>query len=590
MITKKYLSLISKIIIVFLTLVLCIWFIPNYTKGIDVTDTCFSLIKYKYSFNQQLSLTTFSTIFTDILGGIIYHAASSHQLLIMNLANAAFYTISSLFIIALFKKELPVNLLLFIALICNFFSLSNMHIFNYNTTSLFALTFAFGTLLCSLRRNDDKLLFVSGFICGINVFFRLPNILHTSMALGILWYTIFCKKMPVKTGFRKFFKYISGILLSILLGVILSVLYLGSSSISATITQTFDSFTDHSSGNSHSALSIFAKLKYHYSVVFDNWIMILIILFFITLSIYLLSKYVLKLQSNNTIIRMLCICLGLFLSIFSFYKTKKLYNLDFKLYAFWMIIIVLSLIVSLWGAFYYHNKNSFISTACFLNSLLIVILPIGTDVGCLYYNYFLFIPTCIFSISLSHIQIKLDNQKKKHFIYYFLCTYLLCYTCISGFFYQNSYIYRDDTYSNLTTKLNIPELAGMHTTKERADMITLTTSLLAPYSDYEIATLGDFNVLPVITDMKCFFSTPWPDLSSFPPAEFITEADEKINKGILPVIVLTPQLSIVSDKNSPYRSTEKYKKLLDIISKNNYQTLYKSDNLEIYIPLKENEL
>lgn len=585
---KKHSNLINILLSILLFIILCTWFIPNYMKGIDITDTCFSLGKYKFVFSQH-SVTGFSTLLTDIIGGLLYNIAPSHQLLVMNMANALCYTIGSLFIIYVLRKDLPLHLLLFTAIVCNFFSLSNMHIFNYNTTTFFFLSFAFGTLLLALRKNNNKLLIFSGFLCGINIFSRLPNALHCIMILGVFWHAVFCNKESIKEGIIKCVQYLAGMFLAFLSGGIVAGFYLGFSTIFTSIMNTINTFTEGSSGasapSSHSAASIFSRLRYQYTVIWEQWKLVLFVLLIVAFCIWLLTKIPHKAFSSKSIIGSLCVIAGFFCSLFALYQVKELLlTMDYRItYLLWMIILFMSLLISFWGIIYYRRKNAIISTACFVNMILIPIIPVGTDVGCLYYNYFIFIPVCVILLALSHIESKEDSSSR-HFTYYMVCAFLLCYTCISGYVFQKSYIYRDKPYKELTSTVNTPVFYGMHTTKERADAIELATTLLEPYSDYEIVTLGDFNVLPLTTDMPCYLKTPWPDLSSFADEEFIKRCDEKLDKGILPVIVLTPKFSIVTDEKSSYRSVNKYNKLVDIIETYNYNTLYKSDKLEIYVP------
>lgn len=573
-------NVIYKICCLFLFIVLCTWFIPNYIRGIDVTDTCFSYAKYKYAFNSEQSMTKFSIIFTDLIGGVIYHILPSHQFLILNMTNAILYTISSLFIIFVLRNELPMPLLLFTAIISNFFSLTNMHTFNYNSTSIFVLIMALGTLFTAYKKNDNKLLMIAGFLCGLNIFFRLPNILQCIMALSILWYTTVCNKASIKDGIMNFFRFVIGAAAAAIIGCIISIIYCGPAEVISVLQSTANTFLGGSTASSHSSVSMLQTFKSHYIKSFEIWKTTIAVIIIVLICLLLAKRFLSKGTKSHIILNCICICLGIVTAAASLYKIKDMY----MNYIFWIIIILFSMAISFWGMWYYRNKNSFISAACCINLLTLIVLPVGTDVGLLYYNYYIFVPMCIVLISLTHMD---STAKSRLTIGHSGClifSFLLFYAATGGYYYQTTYVYRDASYKLLKETVAIPELYGMRTSAERAEMIEQATSLLKPYANYELITLGDFNVLALTTDMNCFFSVPWPNLSSFSEETFISEIDDKLEQHIYPVILLAPTSSIINDGNCQYRSIVKYNKLLDVIKTYDYQTLYKSDALEIYVP------
>lgn len=574
------------IICTILILILCTWYIPSFSRGIDLSDTCFSLIKYKYIFDSEHAILAFTTCFSDIAGGIIYHMAPSYQLLRLNLASAIITLIGSFVLIYKFRKELSLPLALIVLFASHLFTFSTLHIFNYNTTSIFIMIIAFCSLVSAIQRNNNKLLLLSGFICGINTFFRFPNILHCGMIVGILWYEIICCKHTIKMGITRALRYFIGILLSFITGGILCVLFLGPAKVWSAITSTFNKFFVPSDSNTHSGSSMLASLFDNLTSSIQAWWIIGIVLIMLFCIVILLSKKNM-ITKQSSVVKLLAAFIGIGLGLISFYIMYRnilttTTSASGETYHMWIIFIFISCITSIYGAISYRQTNPYLSTICILNIILILILPFGTDVGFLYYSHYCSVANIITLLVLA--QTTKTEKKPGVLLAPFLVSFILCYSFTMGGYYQSIYVYRDSSPEELTASVDIPELYGMRTSEFRAYSITYLSELLEPYSEYDIITLGDNNILPVVTDMPCFFSSPWPDLSSFKEEKFMSELETNIADGNLPVIVFSSKTARKTDGEYPYRSASKYLALVDVIKNNHYQTLYSNQYYQIYVP------
>ena len=572
-----------------LIILLCTWYIPNFREGIDFSDTSFSLTKYKYVFNSAHSLSAFTTYLSDIVGGIVYHVYPSHQLLRLQLTNAFLGLSGTFLVIYNFRKELPTHLMLITALTNHFFIFSTLHIFNYNTATFFIMIIAFLTLIKSIQKENDKLLFISGFLCGINTFFRIPNILHCAMVLGILWYDLICNKKTFKLGTKRTLRYIAGIICAFIAGTVGATLYMGPDKVFNSLSSTVAKLLVPSETNTHSGVSIFSKLFSHLESSLKAWWFfgVLLVIFILLYWLRKKKQYMSKCPQSESLIH---IVMGGSIGILSFRliwdnvleSHQRMVSINYHM---WIILIFISVLASIYGAFAYRYKDPYISTICILNIVLILVLPFGTDVGYLYYNFYTFMANIVTLLVLT--KLKKEQKESSYTVYPFILSFILCYTFITGYQFQSIYVYRDAAPEYLTESVDIPELYGMKTSAGRAQALTFLVDILEPYEEYEVATLGDFNILPVITDMKCFFTTPWPDLASFSEEKFMTQLEEKTSTGNLPVIVFSARTSYMTDGNSPYRSTAKYEALLEVVKTYDYETLFYNDYYQIFVPVKK---
>jgi hypothetical protein len=153
---------------------------------------------------------------------------------------------------------------------------------------------------------------------------------------------------------------------------------------------------------------------------------------------------------------------------------------------------------------------------------------------------------------------------------------------VEGYQYYNTYVYRDSPKDLLNNQVKIKEYTGIRTTAERAEYLENLVKTLQPYDDYQLIALGDFAIGYVITDMVPFFTSLWPDLTSFSLGRFQKQLEEKLEQNIYPVIVLADVY-----QTGEYRSKEKIEMVMGLISKSEkYKMIYEDKYYRMYIPVK----
>lgn len=207
-----------------------LWFFFFINKGIDVTDTAYYCTKYKYFFASGSNVKNPGTFLTELLGSGIYHLSDTGQVFILSLCSWGLYMGSGLMVYKCLKGYIHRVFLLIAVFAGSLFSLTWVHVMNYNATSMFMLTAGICILIKAIEKDKFLYCIFAGFVLGLNTFFRLPNILHICTGASILWYFIFCKN-KWKTGIQRFGCYVLGVIGGWTFGGGLALFILGKESI-----------------------------------------------------------------------------------------------------------------------------------------------------------------------------------------------------------------------------------------------------------------------------------------------------------------------------------------------------------------------
>jgi hypothetical protein len=158
-------------------------------QGLDLSDEGFLSTFYSRIFSNPQSVSyNFMFWLTGIIGGLWVKLFSPLGLLGIRLAGALVNTITVILTYNLLKKYTNPEYLK-IGLILVVISLNNdIKVLNYNTLSALFFILAIQFLFSGLQKNNLLNILVSGFIVGLNVFIRTPNILELALVLGIIYY------------------------------------------------------------------------------------------------------------------------------------------------------------------------------------------------------------------------------------------------------------------------------------------------------------------------------------------------------------------------------------------------------------------
>ena len=158
-------------------------------QGFDLSDEGFLSIFYSRIFSNPEAVSyNFMFWLTGIIGGIWTRLFAPMGLLGIRLGGAVVNTLTTVLCYNLLKKYLNPEYLK-IGLILVVLSLNNdIKVINYNTLSSLFYIIAVSLLFSGLQNGKMIKVFAGGFIVGLNVFVRAPNILELGLISGILYY------------------------------------------------------------------------------------------------------------------------------------------------------------------------------------------------------------------------------------------------------------------------------------------------------------------------------------------------------------------------------------------------------------------
>lgn len=575
-----------KVVNILLVLITCLWFIPSYTKGIDVTDTGFYLVKYKYVFDESVNVTSLSTVFTDLIGGAIYHIFQSHQLMILNFMGAICYTASGYFIYYVLKDYASHTLLLLSTFGCGLITLSRIHCFNYNTTSMFNLALTILLLTVGLFQEKKICIAASGLFGVVGIFLRVPNVLHLCIALGIFLYCYNKDGNKWKDVKKPLLTYIGGCVIGGVISLFIIIPTLGISGIKKSINTLYSLLTTPS--NSYSTGSMLSKLPTYITngiSLWKNYILVLVLIILIAIGLCAFKKY------EKTIIALSAVAACIYaLYIKSAYEISTRDGVsNAEINDTFYVVILASFILCFVGIFAFYKTNRKFSYLCLLTSMLEAIITLGTNTGMLFYALFLYLPIGMLCCAVfQYYKLLKDAIPASTHITSVIGAVVLSFSItllfFSGYARSTTYVYRNSTYADLTEQCDITPLNGLYTTPERVELLEKIEEVLEPYAGSYLITLGECNVATVISDLKPYFSTPWPDLASFKNNAFEEELYTNYETTGYPVILFSPTTVINPPAGSTYGSSTKEQMLLTFIEENDYSLVYEDDTLIVYAP------
>jgi hypothetical protein len=193
-------------------------------QGFDLSDEGFLSTFYSQIFHNPDSVSyNFMFWGTGIIGGVWSKITSPLGLLGLRLGGAIINTLTVILTYQLLKKYLKPEYLklgLFLVVL----SLNNdIKILNYNTLSSLFYVLVIIFLFRGILKNEALSILTGGFIVGLNVFIRTPNILELGLVLGIM-YNAYLSGQSFAISIKQILAFLSGFIVSV--GLVIFTMYL----------------------------------------------------------------------------------------------------------------------------------------------------------------------------------------------------------------------------------------------------------------------------------------------------------------------------------------------------------------------------
>lgn len=592
MLAKNKLSTILYLSIIIFPL-LFIW------QGLDFSDTGFWLTNFQQIFNDPVSITHsfFICWLTNIIGGTWVYFFGNFGLIGIRFAEVLILYITMYLVFLILRPYIKKDILLtgiFIALIF----ISRFYWPNYDTlTSLFYLLISL-PLIKGLTEHKIYFLYISGFICGLNVFIRFPNILGLVLVFIIIYYG-YLNKDVAKNILKNVLYYMLGFICATVI-VLVIMKIIGQYDIFIISLQDLFNIS-HQSSSSHSIYSLL------YSLIVDHLKVIFITSGFLVMMLAL-SAILLRKKDRYYLLTYIPISIFLFILIIFSYKDYLFILYSFLIY-FVVGILYIVLIIQLFNS----DKQNEYRTLILLALLILIISPLGSNngLGNAPYGMWLAIPISIYYLSLiksikfSYLTSYAEHSKSHYIVFneewikkikkIFMFSFIIITLVIA---YR--YTYRDspDRFT-MVYPINQPMLKYIYTTKDRAIVVQELVNELKKYVNKNDYLLSTEPMIYYLTDTKPYLYNSWP--LSYDVEDFNTSLERALKeRSSLPVIVIAKESTesfdwpkiktinneLIYDESRPVRNENLFS-LESFIVKKQYKCIWSNSYFKIMVPSKK---
>ena len=553
-------------------------------QGLDITDSGFSLSNYQLFFEVPNIRFVHLTWLTNVIGGIWWNLFGNLGVIGFKLLWVLMIWIDFYLAYRLLKPYTSKHLLgwaLFITLLAVTNRGGNW--FNYNTmTSVLYMAGAW-TLMEGLRQYSRNFLMASGFLLGISVFARLPNILAISLAAIIVIHGILNNR-SLRTLINDLLFFSLGVLISLSV-VLIAMEWLGHK-------QLFIAEVQH-------LFSQAKKADYHHSgsgllyLFIRDHIVAGIAGITCTLAIIGVSVLANKLFQPKSWLW--------WLSIFGLagIATVTIFLLYDLLYDFWLWIIPGIIYLVLIAYIFGFIKQSIEYRILALLALgVLVLVPLGSNNGIhnAIHGMWLALPIVLLFFMQPTVTIRNWEWPPESFSY---AKVLVIVTLVlSSLTQAMSYTYRDSKNRlEMTATVEHPLLIGVLTTDERAKVMQELLDVLKKYvkpGDI-IFAYEEISLIHFLTQTRPYLYHPWPMLE--PPTSFKKLIEKaEIERPLLPVVVRAKASTSEREWPNNFNNGLEHKEpeisdrqlAEDFLNRHQYVKIWENLFFEILQPRKDN--
>lgn len=564
---------------IFFPLILLLFPLVKVTRGVDLTDTAYSLGNYVF-FDGTKDVWFLLTYISNAIGHLFTRLPFGSTMVGMKVYGSLVISAMAIFGYRFFMTKMPA----WLAFLAQVLAIGmcwapNCILYNY-LTYMFLLAACVMLFRGLAGTNRSRCLVYAGMLLGINTFVRFPGNGLEVLLIFALWYYGVIRKEEFSLVFKQTMLCLLGYVISF--GLILLALSLsyGTGTFGTMIAGVFGISSANSEYTFGQMILMILDAYWHGF----RWALYMIICVLPGIPFMVLwpNKYI-KLRKT-----VYCICIGLL--FFVLYKwgmfTFKYYQKESVL-QWGAIFLLISIVGSIWMMASKSINYDWKLIAC-ISLVVILITPLGSNnyIWPVLNNLF-FIAPVTFWIVYKFVRwgrSYLDVTKK---VPLFSSKAMLAAVLIA-FFIQAvgigfGYIFLDgEDGSKLDTVVtNNTVLKGSKTTIDNAYALSEISEyfLVNDLSkDRRLILYGDIPGLSYYLDMPSALNTSWSDLGSN-PVENMQQAIDKIDAGNVnerPIVIISRALYEMPDNSIKFDLINKY------IENNDYKTTFMNDRFVVY--------
>ncbi len=529
---ERYKRIIELVIYPIILLILPL---INYDKGVDISDSTYSLGNYMFA-DRLDGMWVISTFLSNKIGSIILKLPGAHQLRFANIYTGLVLSAIVLIVYFVLKDDLGAKSVFIaeFAAVC-FCWIPTGILYNY----LSYLFMVMGVLLLykGIVKDDQKLFFMAGIILGANVFVRIPNVTQMALIVPLWVWGIIYKKRVVKKSLLCIAGYALGLVICIASIIATFGLEGLSDTISglAGITSTDESYTP--------LAMITGTLKDYMRS--SKWFVVILavlavgVLIFTLIDKVILSRYAGDENSTYKTVMLVsggCLYMAVIAVMLRFFWGRGMFSFRYyedytSMYEWGMLALIASLIADVYVIIHTvknrdENTDEKTLLLAVISLVIIIIAPLGSN-NHTYQNLnnlFLVLPitvTTCFDIISRFLSMRRNNDKKGTTIglpFSIMAYSLIVVILIQSYGFHLNFVFRDGMRGEKRDFLieGIESLEGMYTNKENADEVKELCRIIEECEPDELILYGNCPGLTYLTKIPSGMSSSWSDLDSNP--------------------------------------------------------------------------
>lgn len=532
--------------------------------GIDVQDTSSYLTKFRYFFEKGTGGNALYYLLGEFFGSLVFSIFPT--LYAMNVTGLIVWALTGVLIYRIMRPYLSTLPLTAAVLGGLAFGASWVRCINWNAWSVLLLTIGILFLLYGFDTDDKKWFYVAGFVLGINVFVRFPNVallIALSVSVPFYYFRMSKWKDSLKVIGKNWGMMVAGGITAGIAGCLFSVVFLGFEKFLADLLWLFSSTGD--SESKHNIFDMIAQVAIGAMDGARQWIKYGVIIGAVIVLCALIRKF---LKKDVTLLG--AILAGAFALYVGFTRDVSTSSMP-TLISVQNFIAYGGMALGAFGAAWFYKKDKRFAILCLMEALAMIFMTIGTDTGSIFFRVYMALPAAVMAAVLWKLPLKELR---------IMAVFIVVLTLATGQNCNQNYVYHDgENGEAINSTINADVFEGVYTTASRAEYVNRLIELLAPYEEKELLTIGAFNIGHNVTDMKTFFDSAWSDLDYLSMNEFNTVLEKKISEGNIPVIVIATEKI-----NGAYWVPEKIEILEELVQTELFECIHSDEWYSVYVP------
>ena len=567
----------------------------NYNQGVDISD---SLGNYMFA-DRLDGMWVVSTFLSNKIGALILKLPGAEALRMANLYTGLVLSVIALVVYLGLKNDLgaPAVFLGEFVAVC-FCWIPTGILYNY----LSYLFMVVGALLLykGIKKDNSRMLFAAGFVLGMNVFVRIPNITQMALIIALWGWGIVFKQPVIRKTFVCIGGYITGLML-------IGLWVLSEFGLTGLIDAINGLKGITSTDETYSPIAMITGTLMDYVRSF-KWIFVIILVCFAGVIIFGILNKALERSSDKDdtsytsvgkhkmyMMGGSLVFIAIIIVMLRFFWGRGMYSFRYyedytSMYEWGMVALYMSIVADIWilimsvcNDHSIAGGNGYLIILAIVSLVVIVIAPLGSN-NHTYQNLnnlFLVLPLT-FELCFQHIR-KTSTKRILDRPIAILVFMMMVMIIVQSFGFHLNFVFRDGMRGEKRdTKVeNVSSLKGMYTNEENASELGKVCGFIESKNPDEMLLYGNCPGLTYVLGIPSAMSSSWSDLDSNPLSLIeidLLEVEQNLNND-QDYNMIAVMREAQSD-SALY--TQKKEMIEEFLKSNGFSIALETDNFRVY--------